>query len=533
MGVMHLWVWLLAIPLYLLYKQQMDALKGEALVDDTKMGIRQLQLLFMALLLMLIALSRPVVSSTRTSEKFDSQEFIVALDASFSMQADDLKPTRYTVAKEAIKKLLTERPTDRFSLFAFTSNALLISPPTTDTAISLMALDALEPKYILTKSTNLKALLETIAASTFKEKKLVIFSDGGEEQNLNTLSKICTNNGIVLYIVATGSKRGASLRKDGKLVKDQYSSLVISRINPILKELALKSGGHYYPLDTNDLSVIDTLVSDLDSQDKEEANVSVQSYLDLYYGPLGIAIILFILAVTNLHQRTLLLLLLMIMSPHSARAGSFDFYYLHKANKQFKMKEYDRASQSFMNVSPSTISYYNIGVSNYKAKKYKDAMRYFGAIETKDSVLKQRLLYNMGNCAVRLKYYDRAMSYYRQALSLGEDTDARYNLRLLQRLHLDSKVNIADMLPEKDAKTKKSSSKKTSTTQDEKKEGEHSSNSKRQSNESSAGAGSDKKGKTKKAQNLNQSETSKSEYKVGYKLYELINKGYTDEKEPW
>ena len=533
MSVMHLWVWLLAIPLYLLYKQQVKTLRAEALVDDTKMGVRQLQLLFMALLLILVALSRPVISSTRVSEKFDSQEFIVAIDASFSMQADDVKPTRYRVSKEAIKKLLTARPTDRFSLFAFTSNALLLSPPTTDTAISLMALDSLEPKYILTKSTNLRALLETIASSSFKEKKLVIFSDGGEEQNIDTLSKICTDNGIVLYIVATGSKRGASLRKDGKLIKDQYSSLVISRINPILEELALKSGGHYYRLDSNNLSVIDALANDLNGKNKEEASVSVQSHLDLYYGPLGIAILLFILAVTNLHQRTLLLLLMMITLPHSARAGSFDFYYLDKANTQFKTKDYDRASQSFMKVSPSTISYYNIGVSNYKAKKYKDAMRYFGAIETKDRVLKQRLLYNMGNCAVRLKYYDRGMAYYRQALTLGENLDARYNLQLLQKLRLVSKVNVADMLPEKDAKTKKSSSKKTSTTQDEKKEGERSSNSKRQSNESSAGAGSDEKGKMKKAQNVNQSEASKSEYKVGYKLYELINKGYTDEKEPW
>jgi len=32
---------------------------------------------------------------------------------------------------------------------------------------------------------------------------------------------------------------------------------------------------------------------------------------------------------------------------------------------------------------------------------------------------------------------------------------------------------------------------------------------------------------------VQESTPSKSDYKVGYKLYELINKGYTDEKEPW
>jgi Ca-activated chloride channel family protein len=211
-----------------------------------------------------------------------------------------------------------------------------------------------------------------------------------------------------------------------------------------------------------------------------------------------------------------------------------DFYYLDKAEKQFDLKAYDTSAKSFSKVSPSTISYYNIGVAYYKAKKYKDAMRYFGAIETRDKTLKKYLFYNMGNCAVQLKRYDRAMAYYRQALTLGEDKDARYNLQLLQKLHLSNKVNVSDMLPQKDPVTKKSSSKKLDTTQDEKKEGKKSnSTSNQQSNQSSAGSGSSKKGETKKVHKAQENSPSKSDYKVGYKLYELINKGYTDEKEPW
>ena len=534
MEILHLWTFVLLMPLYLLYKQEIQRLDTEALVDDTALGKRQIKLLFLALMFIVLGLSRPVITTSKVDEKFDSQEFIVAIDASFSMQAEDLKPTRYKVAKEAVAKLLHSRPMDRFSLFAFTSNALLISPPTTDTAISLMALNALEPRYILSKSTNLKSLLERIASSSFKEKKLIVFTDGGDEKDLNALSKICQDNAIVLYIVATGSERGASLRKDGKLIKDQYSSLVISRINPILKELAIQSGGKYYELTTSELSVIDKLSDDLANKQKEEASVSVSSYMDLYYLPLFIAIVLFLLAVTNLHQRSLLLLLLMVGVPDTTRAGTFDFYYIGKGMEHFKAKEYDASAESFTKVSASTISYYNIGVAYYKAGKYKDAMRYFGAIETKDKNLKQHLFYNMGNCAVRLERYDRAMRYYAQALTLGEDEDTRYNLQLLQKLHLNNKVNVTDMLPQKDPVTKKSSSKKLDTTQDDKKEGQNSNaNSNQQSDQSSAGSGSSKKGETKKAQKVQESTPSKSDYKVGYKLYELINKGYTDEKEPW
>ena len=38
------------------------------------------------------------------------------------MQADDLKPTRYEVAKQNIEELLHKLPKDRFSIFAFTTN---------------------------------------------------------------------------------------------------------------------------------------------------------------------------------------------------------------------------------------------------------------------------------------------------------------------------------------------------------------------------------------------------------------------------
>lgn len=533
MYFMNVWVLVLLLPLYLFYKQQIQRFTHHVLFDDRTLGIRQVQLLFIALSLILVALSRPVITTVKVDEKFDSQEFIIAIDASFSMQADDLNPTRYAVSKAGIKKLLLSHPTDRFSIFAFTSNALLISPPTTDSTISFMALDALKPQYILTKSTDLNALLKTIAKSTFQEKKLIIFTDGGDEKNLNKLLTICKTNAITLYIVATGSKRGASLRKDGKLIKDQYSSLVISRINPILKELAQESGGKYYELDSSDLSIINQLSDDLSTKIKEEATVSVASYRDLYYLPLGIAIILFVFSVTNLHQRTLLLLVALIFVPQSVRASMFDFYYIDNANQQFEAKAYNSAAKNFSRVRPSPKSYYNIGVANYKAHKYKDAMHYFGMIQTKNSVLKQKLFYNMGNCAVRLERYDRAMLYYRQALTLGEDEDARYNLQLMQKLHIRNKVNVTDMLPQKDPQTKKNSSKKLDNTNDTKKEGSSNSKNKQNSNESSAGSGSSKKGNTQKAKNMSQNEKSKAKYKVGYKLYELINKGYTDEKEPW
>ncbi len=533
MNILYLWVLLLLPPLYFMYKKHLQEIKEAPLVDDTKVGVRQVQLLYLSLFFIIISLSRPVIENSRVDEKFDAQEFIIAIDASFSMQADDLKPSRYIVAKQGIEKLLKIRPMDRFALFAFTSNALLISPPTTDTAISMMALDALEPKYILTKSTNLKSLFTTIAKSNFVEKKLIVFTDGGDEHNVEMLVNLCKNSNIILYIVATGSDAGASLKQDNRVLRDQYGALVISRINPILEELAKRTGGAYFRLDSSDLSVIDTLARSIETQKSEETNVTVKSYLELYFLPLIMALLLFLVAITNLHQRYFLALTLLMLPYPPLHAHPLDFHYIKTATQAYNKKDYEKAIEAYKRVTPSTKSYFNLGSAYYKLGDYKRAMKYFALIESRDKVLKQHVFYNMGNCAVRLERYDRAKKYYQQALTLGEDADARYNLRLIEKMQLYHKTNVSDMLPQRDAKRKKNSSKKLNSEDDEQEEGSSKGNSNRQSDQSSAGAGSSKKGETKKADQTDNSSNAKSEYKVGYKLYELINKGYTDEQEPW
>ena len=525
MSFVYPFIFFTFIPLYLFYKKNIQKSSNP----------RQTKLLYLSMAFIFLALARPVLQNTLQDEKFDAQEYIIALDASFSMQATDLKPTRYEVAKEAIKKLLQLHQNDRFTLFVFTSNALLISPPTTDTAISISALDAINPHFILTKSTSLKALLESVAKSSFEKKKLIIFSDGGEEHNLNSLLEIAKSANINNFIVATSSEDGAALKKDGHLIKDQYSSIVISRINPILENLAKLSGGEYYTLDSKELSIINKLSDDLRTTTDKTESIKVKTYKELYFAPLLVAMMLFFLSVTKLHQLYIFIPLLLL--PQPSEANLLDFYHLAVAKEQYKKGEYLQSAKSFEKMDATVESYFNIATAYYKAHHYKTALEYFSIIESPDASVKQSCFYAMGNCAVKLKRYDRAKNYYLQALALGKDKDALYNLTLLHKLQLKTMVNLIDMLPEKNAHTKKSSSKSTKQQQDDKKQGGAKKKSNR-SAQSSAGAGAEKKSKKEKSsqedKEKNKSSVAKNNnYKMGYKAYEIINKGYTNEQEPW
>ena len=530
MSFFYPWIFFFLIPLYFLYKTNQTNSIELHFLDNIKVKKRQIKLFYLTLVFIIIALSRPVIPQGIENEKFDAQEYIIALDASYSMMADDIKPSRYEATKEIINNLLTQNPKDRFSIFAFTSNTLLISPPTTDTAISLAALDALNPAYILTKSTDLKQLFTTIAKVSAQKKKLIIFSDGGDESDAKILSELCKKNGITPYIVAMATKEGAALKKDGVLLKDQYSSIVVSHINPMLKDLALMSDGKYYEYST---STFNELQSDLraDANHKEDLSQNVQSYTELSFIPLLIAIALFLASVTKLHQ--LYLLALLFVLPQRVHADIIDFYHFQKADHAFAHQEYLISAKEFEKATPSVQSYFNIATSYYKAKEYKKALEYFDKIQTTSKTIKQKIFYDMAGCAIHLQRYDRAEVYYEQALALGKDEDALYNLQVLQKLFLKSGVNISDMLPPKSAQSKQNSSKKTGTKKDDNKEGGGKSGSNQQAGESSNGAGDSKKGDSQQAKQNAQSASKQNQYQMGSRTYDLINKGYTDEKQPW
>ena len=519
MSILYPWLIFLFIPLYLLYK------------SEPKNG-----LLYISLSFAIVSLTRPVIPESLNTQKINAQEFIIALDISYSMQADDLLPTRYDVAKKEIKTILTSLIKHRFSIFAFTSNTMLISPPTTDTQISLNALNSLDPKYILTKGTSLEKLFQTLSKIKKEEKKVILFSDGGEEYNLEKLTDICKQNNIKLYIVATGSQNGSILKDKDKKIKDSNNNLVISKINPILKNLALSTDGKYYQLNLSSKHISNKIINDIKLQENQNQknSISILSYTELYYYPLLISLFVFFISVTKFSKFYTFIPILFL--PNYTHSAILDFSYIQDAKDSFKRGKYIDAKDNFEKISPSVSSYYNIGVSYYKAQSYKDAIKIFSKIRTKDIQLKQRLYYNMGNCAVKLKKYDRAKIYYQRALSLGDDKDALFNLLTLYKLKLSERIDISDMLVKNKVKNKTYANKKhtkKSSNANNKTKNNSNSNSNQKTNETRSGSTSNKKNNKKTVLKQNKNNTNRSTYKLGYKAYELINKGYTNETHPW
>jgi len=257
---------------------------------------------FIALAWMLLALSCPVIQEKSKQETMALKTLYLGLDISRSMQGVDRKPNRFVFAKEAIKELVKNDKNHKFALLAFTTNALILSPPTEDSALIESSLESINRDFILTHGTSLKSLLELVAKMSGDSKELIIFSDGGDgEEDVGKLIKIAKDNNIRVYGVACATKEGSKIAVDNGWLKDRSGRLVISVLNPQLETLSLETGGTLIDEDTP-AKIAHAIVKNVEYAELKKDNKEVQ-YRELFWLPLSFGIFFFLLGAISYKRK--------------------------------------------------------------------------------------------------------------------------------------------------------------------------------------------------------------------------------------
>ena len=477
------------------------------------------------LILLILALSRPVIKQGIEESPIEAKEFIIALDVSYSMKAKDIKPDRYTFAKETAHALLASNPTDNIMLIAFTSNPLLLSPPTTDHRLISIALESLNLEYILTKGTSLEKLFKKVASMTAEQKNLMLITDGGEEDDVVKLSTVIQNANISLTILALGSRQGTTIEKsDGALLKDKEQHLIISRINPLLETLASRTGSVYMTASSTPASTAQALYDALEMDDQKGELITKKQhrYRELYQIPLLFALLLFLM----LHTRAVKFLLVAFsLLGIQAEASVFDNYYIDKAYQSYQDKEFNTTKAYLGKLdTPSLQSRFALGNTYYREGAYKKALKNYLSIRSTSAQIKQKIYYNVANCYAKQEAYEKAKMYYTKALQLGEDKDAKANLLLVALLADKKNAELGIAHP------KSQSSDSSKSEQQEGKEEET-----RDEDQPSSGSGDGGEKSNSKEQEKNKLilDSKQEKQPLSSKVYELINKGYIHEKQPW
>jgi Ca-activated chloride channel family protein len=477
------------------------------------------------LMLIVIALSRPVQEEALQESSIKARDIVIALDVSYSMMADDISPSRYAFAKETIAALLEANPADNIMLIAFTTNPLLLSPPTTDHALIKIALQNLNPEFILTKGTSLEKLFKKLAVMKSGNKNLILITDGGEEEGLEKLTTQIDNADISLTVLALGSSQGTTIKnKDGSLLKDEEGNLVISRINPLLKTLSAAVSGEYITASSSAKATAEKLDEALQNNEDAKQHIKKKQhhYRELYQFPLGVATLLFLMV----HTRAIkYLLIFFTLLGVQTQASMFDTYHLNRAYQSYKGSDFNETHKALKQIKvPSLQSQMALANTYYKQRAFKQAITLYKSIRTTSPDTKQQLYYNIANAYAMLEAYDKAKIYYTKALQLGEDEDAAYNLKIVALLSDKKSAELGIAHPKsQDASSSKSESQE-SDKDETKSEDEPSSGS---------GGGGESQAQEEQEKSKLISDENSEQHPLGSKVYELINEGYIREKQPW
>ena len=264
-------------------------------------------LMFLAIFMMIVAMSRPVIEKGDKVVEVQGLTLLTALDISGSMRSTDVYPNRLEFAKKKMSVLFDAMPSDEIGVMAFAYSPFVLAPFSSDKETLKMMVEGVDDSYINMGSTDFSALGE-LASSLLEEKKpkvLVLFSDGGDEEAIAGFADILESADIDLYVVLVGTQKGAPvIGEDGKPYTLEDGSIAITQRNDALGELAKENDGAYV-VAGNGKEDIQQLVAVIRGKYKnqQQGEVTVKERVEYFYYPLGLGLLFLLIAFSSAPRR--------------------------------------------------------------------------------------------------------------------------------------------------------------------------------------------------------------------------------------
>jgi Ca-activated chloride channel homolog len=259
-------------------------------------GVFRSGLFGLGLCLLSLAASGPQCGERTEIVKRTGIDLVVALDASTSMLARDVKPSRLDRAKLEVTALLDRLRGDRVGLVVFAGEAFVQCPLTTDYSAAKLFLRAVDPGSMPQQGTAIAGALREArrvldgGARGGAGKAVLLITDGEDNQgDALEAAKELGDAGIHVYAVAVGNSEGEPIPLvDAKgnvtgYKKDRDGRTVLTRTDVQgLRELTDRAGGKVLTAGGADLGVA-FLVDELEKMQKGEleSRLAVQ-YDDRY-----------------------------------------------------------------------------------------------------------------------------------------------------------------------------------------------------------------------------------------------------------
>src|SRR5205807_1022788 len=389
-----------------------------------------------------------------------------------SMLSNDVQPTRLDRVKLAIQDLISQLQGDRVGLIAFAGRPFLQAPLTIDYDAVVEAVNDLDTKTIPEGGTNISSAI-TLATQSFGKsamgnRALVIFTDGEElSGDAVKTAKEAADAGVRIFTVGVGTPQGSLIPVTGDdgqtaFVKDSAGQVVKSKLDDKrLREIAQATGGFYIHLESG-LRTMQQVQSDgLAKMQAAEMDVRLSRRpIEHYEWPLAAALIVLALSILiperkRVRERRYVpapvktaaatAALLMFLSAFAfAAASGIDAYRQGKFEDAYS--QFQQTLKSHPESRAEDKLQFDSGAAAYKLKDYSRALESFSqALLTRDTGLQSKGHYNLGNTLYqrgeteksddkKLKDWTNALDHYQQTLRLDpQDKDAKDNYEYVKK----------------------------------------------------------------------------------------------------
>ena len=215
------------------------------------------------LALFLLSLARPQWGRKKVKVPSQSTDIVIVLDVSWSMLAEDMKPSRLELAKKGIERLLDRLQGERVGFVAFAGSAEIIAPLTMDIQALKIYLNSLSPYSVSQQGTHFEKGMN-VALRVLEQgrkgdadKSIIFISDGeAHHRELEKVAQKLKDNNIWTFAVGVGGDKATPIPvRDGKGARidyrrDKKGKIVLTRFNSqSLKVLSQLAQGDFYHLD--------------------------------------------------------------------------------------------------------------------------------------------------------------------------------------------------------------------------------------------------------------------------------------------
>ena len=390
-----------------------------------------LQLLGLALAI--VSLAQPRWGYTFEDVKRKGLDLMIAVDTSRSMLSNDVQPSRLERVKLAVQDLVNELQGDRVGLIAFAGRAFLQAPLTIDYDAVFEAINDLDTKTIPEGGTNISSAI-TLATQSFGKsatgnRTLIIFTDGEELSGdaVTTAKAAAADAGVRIFTVGVGTPQGSLIPVTGDdgqtaFVKDPAGQVVKSKLDENrLREIAEATGGFYVHLENGPRTMQQLQSEGLAKMQAAEMDVRLSRRpIERYEWPLSAALIALAFSILIPERKS---------ATRRIRRGE-------RARERRYVPARGSAAAAITAVLMGLITFAfgaAPGIDAYREGKFEDAYSQFQQTlkSHPESRAEEKLQFDSGTAAYKLKDYNKALESFSQALltpDTGLQSKGHYNL---------------------------------------------------------------------------------------------------------